>query len=242
MAEYPKILGVFSRKKADDIGSGGTQRKHEAQTYWYVRRLGEEEFEVQPLNAHHIPSGVKSLVPRLEFIYQYTPEPDYYRLHTVPALETLARKIKLGERYFNLGMLDDAELEFIKALMIDDLNVDANYGLGKVYSEQKEYEKLKKVVDTLMGLDGAFSFEHRQKLNEFGISLRKNGHFDESIRYYNKAIEYNTKDEHLLFNLARVHFDKGDKREAAKALETALKINPEFDQAEKFLRYCQKRM
>lgn len=241
MVEYPKILGVFSRKVEDEIGSGGTQRKHEAQTFWYVRRLSDEHFEVQPLNAHHVPSGIKTEYPRTEFLYQFSPEPDYYRRHTVPALQTLAKKIQQGERYFNLGMLDDAELEFIKALMIDDLNLAANYGLGKVYSEQKEYDKLKKVVDVLTGIDGAFNFEHRQKLNDFGINLRKNGHLDESIRYYNRALEFNTEDENLLFNLARAYFDKGEAEQAIATLETALTINPQFKEALKFLQYCRKR-
>jgi len=241
LSEFPKILGVFSRSQAEDIGSGGTQRKHEGQTFWYVRRLDDETFEVQPLNANHVPSGVKTMVPRLEFLHQYAPEPDYYRMHTVPALESLARKLREGERYFSLGMLDEAELKFVKALMIDDLNVDANYGLGKVYSEKNDYEKLRKVVNTLMGIEGAFSYEHRRQLNEFGMNLRKNGHFEESIRYYSKALEHNRDDEHLLFNLARAHWDRGNATEAQDALENALKLNPEFTEAKKFLNYCRRR-
>ena len=33
-----------------------------------------------------------------------------------------------------------------------------------------------------------------------------------SLRFYNRALEFNERDEHVHFNIARVHFDKGDKK------------------------------
>ncbi|QGY38839.1 tetratricopeptide repeat protein [Pseudodesulfovibrio cashew] len=240
MSDYPHILGVYSLQLQADIGTGGTQEKHENITYWYARQLSVDNFEVQPLNQHHVPSGVRTELKRLDFLKQYTPEPTYYRLHTVPALETLSRKVAQGEEAFANGDLDEAESQFLKALMIDDKNVDANYGLGEVYSEKKEFSKLKNVLDTLMGLPEAFSFEHRQKFNRFGISLRKNGHYDESIRYYRKSLELVDNDENVYFNLARVYFEKGLNTECVKNLETALEINPSFVEAQKFLKYCRK--
>jgi len=223
-----------------DIGTGGTATQRETVTYWYARQLSDEEFEVQPLNAHHVPSGVRSVMKEIDFLKQYTPEPSYYRLHTVPALETLSRKITMGQEAFIEGDLDEAESQFIKALMIDDRNVDANYGLGEVYSEKKEFDKLKKVLDTLLGMDEAFSIEHRQKFNKFGISLRKNGHYDESIRYYEKSLEIEDTDENVYFNMARVFFEKGLNDECIANLERAIKINPDFVEAQKFLKYCKK--
>ncbi|WP_319542315.1 tetratricopeptide repeat protein [uncultured Pseudodesulfovibrio sp.] len=240
MSEYPEVLGVYSLQIDAEIGTGGTAVSHDNVTYWYARQLSEKEFEVQPLNAHHVPSGVRSSLQELDFLKQYTPEPKYYKLHTVPALKTLARKIKMGEQAFADGNLDDAEQQFIKALMIDDKNIDANYGLGEVYSKKKEFEKLKKVLNTLLGLDEAFSYEHRQKFNRFGISLRKNGHYDESIRYYKKSLEIVESDENVYFNLARVFFEKGLNDQCITNLEQALSINPDFVEAQKFLKYCKK--
>lgn len=240
MSEFPEILGVYSLQMDADIGTGGTAKQRETVTYWYARQLSDDEFEVQPLNAHHVPSGVRSIMKEIDFLKQYTPEPNFYRLHTVPALETLSRKIQMGQDAFANGDLDEAESQFIKALMIDDQNVDANYGLGEVYSEKKEFDKLKKVLDTLLGLDEAFSIEHRQKFNKFGISLRKNGHYDESIRYYEKSLEIEDTDENVYFNMARVFFEKGLNDECITNLERALKINPDFVEAQKFLKYCKK--
>lgn len=242
MSDYPTILGVYSLQIEADLGAGATSGTHHNVTYWYARQLSDKEFEVQPLNAHHVPSGVRSTMTEMDFIKQYTPEPAFYRLHTVPALETLARKVEMGEKAFADGDLDEAEAQFIKALMIDDLNVDANYGLGEVYSEKKEFDKLKKVLNTLLGLDEAFNFEYRQKFNSFGISLRKNGHYDESIRYYEKSLEIVEDDENVYFNLARAFFEKGSLTDSIDHLKQALTINPTFVEAQKFLKYCEKRV
>ncbi|MBC15670.1 TPR repeat-containing protein [Pseudodesulfovibrio profundus] len=242
MSEFPQILGVYSLYLESEVGTGGTADKHANVTYWYARQLSDDDFEVQPLNAHHVPSGVRSVMQRMDFLRQYTPEPTYYRIHTVPALESLARKIDEGEQAFADGDFDTAEAQFIKALMIDDKNIDANYGLGEVYSETKEFNKLKKVLNTLLGLAEAFTYEHRQKFNRFGISLRKNGHYDESIRYYKKSLEIVDDDENVHFNLARVYFEKGQNDHCISCLEAALNLNPEFVEAQRFLKYCQKRL
>lgn len=238
--EYPEVLGVYSLQIDAEIGTGGTSVAHDNVTYWYARQLSDKEFEIQPLNAHHVPSGVRSTMKELDFLKQYTPEPNYYKIHTVPALDTLVKKIKMGEQAFADGNLDEAEQQFIKALMIDDKNIDANYGLGEVYSEKKEFEKLKKILNTLLELDEAFTYEHRQKFNKFGISLRKNGHYDESIRYYEKSLEIVESDENVYFNLARVFFEKGLNDRCISSLEQALAINPDFIEAQKFLNYCKK--
>jgi len=240
LSDYPHILGVYSLQLEADIGTGGTTATHDNVTYWYARQMSKTEFEVQPLNQHHVPSGVRSVLQEIDFLKQYTPEPGYYKVHTVPALKTLAKKIQMGEQAFANGNMDEAESQFIKALMIDDKNVDANYGLGEVYSEKKEFEKLRKVLDTLLGINEAFTFEYRQKFNEFGISLRKNGHYDESIRYYEKSLEIVETDENVYFNLARVYFEKGLNDQCIVSLRQALNINPEFIEAQKFLKYCEK--
>lgn len=240
LSDYPQILGVYSLNLEAELGTGATASKQSHVTYWYARQLSPLEFEVQPLNTHHVPSGIRSTLGELDFLKQYTPEPRYYRIHTVPALETLTRKIKAGEEAFAQGDLNEAESQFIKALMIDDKSIDANYGLGEVYSQTKEYAKLKKVLNTLLGLDEAFTMEHRQKFNQFGISLRKNGHYDESIRYYEKSLEIVQTDENVYFNMARVYFEKGLNDSCVSSLEKALNINPEFIEAQKFLRYCQR--
>lgn len=240
MSDFPVILGVFSLQKTEELGSGSTTTKHEQRTYWYARQLDPTTAETQPLNTYHVPSGIKRSIPLNEFMRSYTPEPRYYETNTVPALKSLKAKIDQGEKYFSMGLLDDAERAFLKALMIDELSVPANYGLGDVYADQGEYAKLHKVLGVIMGLDDAFSHEYKQKLNTFGINLRKQGYLDESIQFFNKALEIQDKDENIYFNLARVHFDKGELSLCMGILGKATALNPDFVEAQKFIRYCER--
>lgn len=242
MSIYPQILGVYSLAQAANVGEGSTTETYEQVTYWYARRISDDEYEVQPLNEHHVPSGMRSMLGKGEFLKRYSPEPAYYERHTQPALRSLAEKIEQGEDAFSKGDLDKAEKAFLKALMIDDLNVPANLGVGAVYTEQGEFQKLRKVLRILLNQDETFREEQRKRFNVLGMGLRKRGLLDEALNYYLKALEFNAADENLHFNLARVYFDKGDHASTLEHLQQCLAINPDLKVAQQFLLYCEKHM
>jgi len=242
MNEYPVILGVYSFNREENVGAGTTMTRHAVLTYWYSRQLNTVDVEVQPLNGYHVPSGIRKIISLADFVKTYVPEPKFYETHTVPAMRTLREKLDQGAKAFSLGMLDAAEKAFIKALMIDDINIEANYGLGEVYSENKEYVKLRQVLNTLLGLDEAFNQVHMQRINSFGMGLRKNGHFSEAISFFNKALEINKNDENLHFNIARVYYDKGELKDCILCLRNALDLNGAFVEAQKFIAYCEKKL
>jgi tetratricopeptide (TPR) repeat protein len=239
MSDYPIILGVYSLRQETQIGLGDTSAKRDTLTYWFARQLDKDLFEIQPLNIYHVPSGVKTKLPAREFLKNYTPEPQYYKVFTVPALNSLAQKVASGEKFFAQGQMDESEKAFLKALMIDDLNANANYGLGKVYSATEDFTKLKKVLNTLLRLDEAFDQEHRQQFNNFGINLRKNKMYEEALNFYSRALEINAMDEHVYFNMARACYEKRSLDECLQHLNVALAINPDFTEARKFLEHCQ---
>lgn len=236
------ILGVYSRRVDATIGEGMTLGEYESVTYWYVRQLAEETFEIQPLNTQHVPSGMLTRMEAVKFLRQFEPEPAYYERHTFPAMKTLAKKVRQGEKALAAGDLDESERQFAKALMIDELNVDANLGLGEVYVNKEDLPKLKSVLDRLMGIGQVFHDENRVKFNRFGISLRKHGHFDDAIRYYEQALSATDSDEHIYFNMARAYMDKGDLDQSMVQLQKALELAPDFVEAKKFLAYCRKRL
>lgn len=237
---YPSILGVYSLRKIEDVGVGATASRHDQITYWYARQISQDVVEVQPLNVYHVPSGLRSTLSTQDFLCAYSPEPRYYQVHTAPALKSLAAKISQGEKYFSMGLLDEAEKAFIKALMIDESNIPANYGLGEVYTEKNDFSRLRDVLSVLMGIDEAFTLHYRQKLNSFGISLRKQGLLDESQVFFSKALEVQGDDEHLYFNLARVHYEKGDMNSCMDSLRQAVALNGEFIEARKFIAHCER--
>lgn len=239
MAEQPRVLGVYSKMITLKTGMGFSGKTQDQKTYWFVKRIDDDRYEVQPLNSQHVPSGLCSVISKKEFITEYFPELDYYERKTVPALKSLQNKLAKGEDCFAKEQLGDAEKEFTKALFIDEKNPQASIRLGEVHCLKKEYEKLKIAMDRILNNDAVFSEQERHRFNEFGISLRKNGYHKESLRYYTKALEVNDSDEHLHFNIARVYFDMEDVGQCINHLNAALKIRPKFKEASDFLRYCE---
>lgn len=230
-----EVLGVYSHSTKYQYQFGERAARYRHGTYWFVRRINDRNYEVQPLNGNNIPSGVRKVVDKETFLKYYTPELDFYREYTQPCLESLQKKIKLGRRYFNLGRLDDAEREFCEAILLNDRDVDANVGLGGVYAEQKEFSKLRQVLDKLMSTDEIFREEQRHKFNEFGIDLRKRELYEDAVRFYRKALELNNQDENLHFNIARAYHGQGRLDAACEHLQLALQLNPRLREAEAFL-------
>ncbi len=237
---YPQTLGVFSRAATANVGAGTTAATRESLTYWFVRRLSDDQWEIQPLNQNNVPSGERKQIPKGAFMENYIPEPRFYETKTLPAMRSLRDKIAKGEEHYAEGRLDEAEKEFVKALMIDDKNVPANLGAGAVWSDKGEMQKVGKVLDVLLGNDETFKVEQRSMFNRFGISLRKKKMYDYAVAYYTKALDSDPRDEHLHFNLARVLFERGDPEGSLMELAIALGIDPGFDVAHKFKAYLNK--
>ncbi len=236
MEDDYEVMGVYSHsvKYEYKLGERGSRYRHG--TFWFVRKREEDVYEVRPLNANHVPTGVVKLVSGDEFVQLYTPELEYFQQNTLPCLETLQKKVRLGRRYFNLGRLDKAEHEFCDAVLMQDDSVDGNIGLSDVYAEQKEFTKLRTVLDKLLNIDEVFREEQRHRFNEFGINLRKKELFDDAVRFYSKALEVNEADENLHFNIARAFHGRGKCDSCRKHLNRALELNSEMAEARSFLR------
>ena len=236
MSDDCEVMGVYSHstKYEYKVGERGSRYRHG--TFWFVRKRDEETFEVRPLNANHLPSGLTKLVSREDFLKFYTPELSYYQDNMLPCLETLQKKVRLGRRYFNLGQMDKAEMAFCDAVLLQHDSVDGNMGLSEVYAEQEKFSKLRTTLDKLVNIDEVFREEQRHRFNEFGINLRKKELYDDAIRFYSKALEVDDNDENLHFNIARAYHAKEKFEECRKHLERALEINPAMPEATSFMK------
>ena len=96
------------------------------------------------------------------------------------------------------------------------------------------------VFEAASKAQAAGSDVQKQTINAFGISLRKRKDFDTAAVYYRKALELAPGDSRLLFNLARALFEKGDFKACRASLVEALGSEPEFPEAQKFLRYLER--
>lgn len=230
-----KITGVFSTQSVMKVGTGTTTRKTIQKMFWMAEENDDGVIEMQPLNTNYIPSGPKRKVSRDDLLTQFSPEPEFYQQTVFPAMQKLQQTVALGEDHRQKGKLFSAEFEFKEALQVDDDNVKANFGLGLTYLDRGEKSKADNIFERLVKLDAAFEPEHKHLFNDFGISLRKNKMYDQSVEYYERAMELATADENLHYNVAFAYFQKLELEKTLEHLQTALKMNPDLEAAKQFL-------
>lgn len=79
-------------------------------------------------------------------------------------------------------------------------------------------------------------------LNRLGIVLRRLKRFEEAEYIYSRAMLLEDSDPNLFFNLGRLYFDQGKWSEVVDCAERALKLAPEFAEAEKMGAYAKKQL
>ena len=230
-----KIQGVFSSQEVKKVGTGTTTRKTIQKAYWYAIEQPEGDIEVQPLNFNYIPSGPKKRIPKDAFLESFSPEPEFYVSNVFPKIKEINKTVARADRHRENKEYYSAEMEYGNALKIDEENIRANFGLGITYLERGENNKAEDILNRLVKLEGAFEEEHKHLFNDFGINLRKNAMFDQSLVYYSRALELCDADENLHYNIARVHLEKKDPDAAVDSLLKGLALNPTQETLLKFL-------
>ncbi len=233
--EKQGIEGVFSSQDVRRVGTGTTTRKTIQKAYWYAIEQAEGDIELQPLNVNYVPSGPKKRISKDEFLEKFAPEPEFYVSNVFPKIKEINKTIARADRHRANKEYYSAEMEYGNALKIDEDNIQANFGLGITYLERGENNKAEDILTRLVKLEGAFEAEHKHLFNDFGINLRKNGMYDQSIAYYTRALELTTHDENLYYNVARAFLEKKDPASALDYLLKGLDLNPTQDTLLKFL-------
>ncbi len=76
--------------------------------------------------------------------------------------------------------------------------------------------------------------------NIIGMALRKQHNYSMAETYYLRASKYLRNDPNLYFNIGRLYIDWKKWDRACTAAMAALKLDPEFDAAQKMLKYAEK--
>ncbi len=236
-----KINGVFSTEKMAKIGSGTTAKRTRQTVYYFVSENDDGTVSLQGLSPEDIPSGPKVEMTREELLADYMPEPEFFQKRVVPKIKDLKKSLARGDKYRKRGESFTAEFEYNKALELDESNVRANFGIGLCFIERGEKERANEVFKKVVAIDAAFGNEHKHLFNEFGIQLRKNKMYDQALQYYGRALELVQNDENIHYNLARAHYEKGDKVETVSHLTRCLDMNPEHKEAKDFLEFLKKK-
>jgi tetratricopeptide (TPR) repeat protein len=224
MADNPQVHGIYSKTEMAEAGQGGSLRKFTQKTYWFVRRHGNDRYEVFPLNSEHLPAKVRSMIAGLDFLRNYVPEVDYYQEHDCPLISSLKAKMDASPESLDKAGLDKDELRFCKNVLIPPKAKNAVLAV-------------KAGLEALFGGGLANREVKVRDFNASAISLRKAKHHDEALRYYHAAMDLNDQDENIHFNMARVYFEIKEYECCIKNLISALKINPRLTVAKQFIDY-----
>jgi tetratricopeptide (TPR) repeat protein len=240
MSEQGMIEGVFSIERMAKIGTGTTARRVRQTALYYAREVDDEKIEIQGLNNKHVPFGEVALITKDELLSDYLPMPQLFK-EVVGNLRKVQKSVARGDKFRKRGENFTAEYEYANALNLDEQNVRANFGIGLCLLARDEEDKAKKVFDRILGLDTAFSDDHKHLFNEYGIALRKKKLFGQAVDYYRRALDLSNDDENLWYNLARAQFERQDWAACAEAVTKCLGLDPQHEEGRKLMDYLTKK-
>jgi len=222
---------VFSSSEKAKIGAGVTARTTVSKTFWYAEQVEGEGFRMREINSNHVPFGEEAVLSLKELLDDFLPEIEYWERKTLPAMEQLESYLEEGEIDLEDGKYSSAEESFGKALELEEKNIRGLFNLGLVYFETEKLDEARNLLGELLNLKAPFEGKNQHLFNRFGISLRKSGLYDDAVGYFNRALEFIDDDEHLFYNLARIHFERGDWPQCVSALVSCHGLNHDLPAA-----------
>jgi len=127
----------------------------------------------------------------------------------------------------NTEYLDLAEIEYKKAIALNNRNSTAYTNLSKVYLLKGEYQKC--ITEAKKALNITNS-EYAQF--NLGSAYKKLGRIDEAVEAFLKGYEYNSKSSFILKALGDTYYETADYKNAQKYYQEYLVVNKRFDNKE----------
>ncbi|OMH25692.1 XrtA/PEP-CTERM system TPR-repeat protein PrsT [Motiliproteus sp. MSK22-1] len=131
-----------------------------------------------------------------------------------------------GEAYFQLGRLGKARLEFADAEKVDPGNVDALLGIATVLLRQARFKESDELINRVIAL----SPENPAVWYTKGALYHALSKFEESRKFYSKALEFSPGHYQAKLARAGVLMDDGNYQQAEKDLYLLYKKSPEDPQ------------
>ncbi len=246
-ANDEKISGYYIESVKISLGTGATKRKTTGENIFFAEEQPDGMVKLSLLNMAGRPTSITEVVEKEEFFQRCTAKPDF-----VPPAEKSDKDNKIKEKadrhasrgnlHLRRGEYNSAEFEFGCSLKLDEDHVRANYGMAKLHIEKGEEAEAKEILDKLTNIEALFEEENKHVFNEFGIDLRKMKMFDQALDSYRKALEINSQDPILNFNMGRALIDKKQFKEALACMDRALELKDDFPEALKIRQLLRKKL
>lgn len=231
------IEGVYQE---DKVLTGGLKEKV---SYWAKRDNDDIVIEYLRLDGRSTGMEAERLSPE-NFEKRFKIRVDAKNQEPAKSTEEVKREKIVREAEIHLEKKEyfSAEYEFGNALKLDERDVRANLGLGKTYVAQGKKEEAKEVFTKMTKIDDLYDDKNKHTFNELGITLRKEKMYDEAVMNYRRAIEIDSEDPVLYYNLALAFFHQGEIQSAKKNLEVALDLKSDFEDAQNLMKLVGKNL
>jgi tetratricopeptide (TPR) repeat protein len=223
------VEGVYEEEK---VLTGGLR---ESIKYW-VKQDGEA-FVLEYLRLDGASTGMEAeRLSAADFDKRFEktqePEPEEEKSPEEAVQEKLVRQ---GEIHMEREEFHSAEYEFKNALKLNENNVKANFGLGQSFSGQGRTEEAREVFAKLGDNDDLYKEENKHTFNELGIALRREEMYDDAVKNYHRAIQIDSGDPVLYYNISLALYHSGQVAAAKKFLTTSIELDGGFEEAIKLM-------
>jgi len=133
--------------------------------------------------------------------------------------------LSYGSVFFQRGYLDQAEASFRIALRDDPTSAEALYGIGSVCLNQLRNPEAREIFERAVKLSETYPDTLPNAWNNLGILSTREGHMDEAVEHFQKALQLSPDHVIALDNLGMAHRQLKRWDEARVAFERALKVN-----------------
>ncbi len=129
----------------------------------------------------------------------------------------------VGTGFDILNVKDSAIYYYERAAQYDN-STDLRKRLLDLYGDTEKYEKMIKVAREILNTD-YYDFFVRRSL---GFALYKLGMLNDALNEFLVSAGLNPQDDYSRFYIARINLEQRNLDEAQRAIEEAIKINPDF--------------
>lgn len=142
----------------------------------------------------------------------------------VPTFTDAAVALTEGNKYLDASENEKAIEAYKQAVALNPDLADAHFQLGVAYGLVEKQEEV--VEDKLPGeVDDTTQKKSKKQVKE--KKTNSDVSFENAIKVYKKIVAKNPKDDVAFYNLGRAYNKLDDDKESQKALQTAVKLQPE---------------
>ncbi len=221
--------------------------KHEVQAFTealdkaaYLVSNDRELKKIYPLQISYKPGEEKELQESLYALLAFLQENlnEEINAHLASQEDRKQKQLALARELLQADETDKAKQVCQRLVDSAAYDADLKVTVADLFLEVGKYD------EALEYLKAAYTDnpDSAQVFNKLGIVLRKSGRLDEAEKFYIQALERQTKDEFIYFNLGRVYIDMKSWKNVITCADRALNINPEFLEAKKMKMFATKQL